>query len=188
MRDRETGQSRGFAFAEMETEEGAQGAIQKFNNVDFEGRQITVKEARPREDRPRSGGGGRGSFDRPSGGAPPYERRPPASAPQSRPVAREDSDFNPPSDDHGSVMPGPQEEPPRKPKRREHPKGGHQGAGVGADWDRPRRGRIKSDDPPPIKNRMRAWDLDDEGDEDLDDVDPWAGFDFLQEDEETDQE
>jgi hypothetical protein len=39
-----------------------------------------------------------------------------------------------------------------------------------------------------MKSRMRAWDLDEDADEDLDDVDPWAGFDFLQEEEENEQE
>ena len=50
--DRETGRSKGFAFVEMATDEGAQQAIQRFNEYEFEGRQLRVAEARPREDRP----------------------------------------------------------------------------------------------------------------------------------------
>jgi len=57
--DRDTGRSRGFAFVEMESREGAEAAIQKLNNFEIGGRAIVVNEARPREDR---GGGGRGGF------------------------------------------------------------------------------------------------------------------------------
>lgn len=55
--DRETGQSRGFAFVEMAS--GGPEAIKGLNLTDFQGRAITVNEARPKEDRPK-GGGGRG--------------------------------------------------------------------------------------------------------------------------------
>jgi RNA recognition motif-containing protein len=59
--DRETGRSRGFAFVEMS--DGAEAAIQALNLSNFQGRGLTVNEAKPREDRPRSGGGGgRGGF------------------------------------------------------------------------------------------------------------------------------
>jgi RNA recognition motif-containing protein len=58
--DRETGQSRGFAFVEMAS--GADEAIKALNLSQFQGRSITVNEARPREDRPRGGGGGRGGY------------------------------------------------------------------------------------------------------------------------------
>jgi RNA recognition motif-containing protein len=58
--DRETGQSRGFAFVEMAS--GAEEAIKALNLSQFQGRSITVNEARPREDRPRGGGGGRGGY------------------------------------------------------------------------------------------------------------------------------
>ena len=54
--DRETGRSRGFAFVEMRT--GGPEAIQALNMKEFQGRTLTVNEAKPREDRPRSGGGG----------------------------------------------------------------------------------------------------------------------------------
>jgi RNA recognition motif-containing protein len=56
--DRETGRSRGFAFVEMA--DGADEAIQATNMTEFQGRNLTVNEARPREERPRSGGGGGG--------------------------------------------------------------------------------------------------------------------------------
>jgi RNA recognition motif-containing protein len=54
--DRETGRSRGFGFVEMA--DGAEEAIQATNMSSFQGRNLTVNEAKPREDRPRSGGGG----------------------------------------------------------------------------------------------------------------------------------
>jgi RNA recognition motif-containing protein len=54
--DRETGRSRGFGFVEMSG--GGAEAIQALNMTDFQGRSLTVNEAKPREDRPRTGGGG----------------------------------------------------------------------------------------------------------------------------------
>jgi cold-inducible RNA-binding protein len=68
MRDRATGQSRGFAFVEMATEEGARAAIERFNEQDFEGRRLTVNEARPQEQRSGGGGGGFGGARRGGGG------------------------------------------------------------------------------------------------------------------------
>ena len=59
MRDRETGRARGFAFVEMSTEEEAASAIEQFNGKELGGRNLTVNEARPRENRG-GGGGGRG--------------------------------------------------------------------------------------------------------------------------------
>jgi RNA recognition motif-containing protein len=56
--DRETGRSRGFAFVEMHT--GGDEAIAGMNGQQLQGRTLTVNEARPREERPRSGGGGGG--------------------------------------------------------------------------------------------------------------------------------
>ncbi len=53
--DRETGRSRGFGFVEMENDEEGRKAIEELNEKDFEGRQLTVNEARPRA--PRTGGG-----------------------------------------------------------------------------------------------------------------------------------
>ena len=63
--DKMTGRSKGFGFVEMSTDEEAQSAIEMFNGKDFDGRNITVNEARPMEDRPRGGGGG---FNRGGGG------------------------------------------------------------------------------------------------------------------------
>ncbi len=57
--DRDTGRSRGFGFVEMSTDEQAQDAIEGLNNTEQNGRQITVNEARSREDR--RGGQSRGS-------------------------------------------------------------------------------------------------------------------------------
>ncbi|MBU6399396.1 MAG: RNA-binding protein [Verrucomicrobia bacterium] len=63
MLDRNTGRSRGFAFVEMSSDEDAKKAITMFHQKDFQGRALTVNEARPREDRPYGGGGGRGGGD-----------------------------------------------------------------------------------------------------------------------------
>lgn len=65
--DRMTGRSKGFGFIEMSTDEEAQAAIDMFNGKEFEGRTLTVNEARPMEARaPRTGGfggaRGRGGF------------------------------------------------------------------------------------------------------------------------------
>ena len=58
--DKVTGRARGFAFATMNTEEGAKAAILGLNGKDWKGRALTVNEARPREERPAGGGGGGG--------------------------------------------------------------------------------------------------------------------------------
>lgn len=58
--DRETGRSRGFGFVEVPADK-AQGVIDSLNGADWEGRALTVNEAKPREERP-AGGGGRGGF------------------------------------------------------------------------------------------------------------------------------
>jgi RNA recognition motif-containing protein len=55
--DRETGRSKGFGFVEMGSDAEAQAAIGALNGKNVEGRNLTVNEAKPREDR---GGGGRG--------------------------------------------------------------------------------------------------------------------------------
>jgi len=54
--DRASGRSKGFGFVEMATEEDAQKAIEMFHQQSWEGRPLTVSEARPPE--PRRGGGG----------------------------------------------------------------------------------------------------------------------------------
>ena len=51
--DRETGRSRGFGFIEMADNSEAEAAIQALSGKDFNGRALTVNEAKPREDRPR---------------------------------------------------------------------------------------------------------------------------------------
>lgn len=56
--DRDSGRSRGFGFVEYDNDSEADAAIEKLNNADLDGRQITVNEARPREDRPRRDFGG----------------------------------------------------------------------------------------------------------------------------------
>jgi RNA recognition motif-containing protein len=55
-----TGRSKGFGFVEMNSDSEAQAAITGLNDQDFNGRPLTVNEARPREERSRSGGGGGG--------------------------------------------------------------------------------------------------------------------------------
>ena len=49
--DRETGRSRGFGFVEMATKEEGQKAIEQFNGMEVNGRNLNVNEARPRQDR-----------------------------------------------------------------------------------------------------------------------------------------
>ncbi len=56
--DRETGKSRGFGFVEMSDDAAAKKAIAELDGGDVEGRAIKVVEARPKEDKPRGGGGG----------------------------------------------------------------------------------------------------------------------------------
>ncbi len=58
--DRDTGRSRGFGFVEMSSKEDGEKAIEQFNGTDLNGRNLTVNEARPREDRGNRGGGGGG--------------------------------------------------------------------------------------------------------------------------------
>jgi RNA recognition motif-containing protein len=62
MRDMATGRARGFAFVEMATDDEAQAAIDKFHNHEFGGRNLTVNEARPRENRGGGFGGGGNGF------------------------------------------------------------------------------------------------------------------------------
>src|SRR5262245_26987608 len=61
IRDRATGQARGFAFVEMSDAEGARKAINDLDKHQYGGRNLTVNEARPMERR--SGGGGGGGFN-----------------------------------------------------------------------------------------------------------------------------
>ncbi|MBI2605348.1 MAG: RNA-binding protein [Deltaproteobacteria bacterium] len=56
--DRESGRSKGFGFVEMSSEQEAADAIAKFNGADYEGRAITVSEAKPQAPRENRGFGG----------------------------------------------------------------------------------------------------------------------------------
>jgi RNA recognition motif-containing protein len=60
IKDRDTGRSRGFGFVEMPTDSEAQAAIAGLNGKDLKGRVLNVNEARPRTERRRGEGGGRG--------------------------------------------------------------------------------------------------------------------------------
>ncbi|KAB2887200.1 MAG: RNA-binding protein [Desulfobulbaceae bacterium] len=72
--DRDSGRSKGFGFVEMSSDEAGAEAISKLNGFTFERRALTVNEARPREERPRTnrpprndryeGGGGGGGGGR----------------------------------------------------------------------------------------------------------------------------
>lgn len=62
--DRMTGRSRGFGFVEMADDAGAQAAIDRWDGKEFDGRTLSVSLARPKEDRPRTGGGGFGGGNR----------------------------------------------------------------------------------------------------------------------------
>jgi len=70
--DKETGRSRGFGFVEMADEDSANNAIAQFNGQEYDGRNIVVNEARPREDRGGFGGGGGGGRGGRGGGGGGY--------------------------------------------------------------------------------------------------------------------
>jgi len=78
IKDKFTSESRGFGFVEMPNKEEADKAIAGMNGKDLKGRNLTVNEARPRTDRPRTGGGfggrggGRGGFGGGGGGSRRY--------------------------------------------------------------------------------------------------------------------
>lgn len=69
VKDKYSGQSRGFGFVEMPDQNEARNAIANLNGKDLNGRQLNVNEARPRTDR--KGTGRQGG----SGGRPGYDRR-----------------------------------------------------------------------------------------------------------------
>jgi cold-inducible RNA-binding protein len=76
--DKMTGRPRGFGFVTMESKEDAEKAIEGLHGKSHDGRDLTVNEAKPREDRPpRSGGGGDRGGDRGGGGRGGYESRGP---------------------------------------------------------------------------------------------------------------
>jgi RNA recognition motif-containing protein len=62
--DRESGRSKGFGFVEMSTEAEGIGAIARFNGVEWDGREMSVSEAKPQAPRTESRGnyGSRGSY------------------------------------------------------------------------------------------------------------------------------
>ena len=74
--DRETGRSRGFGFVEMASDDAANAAIAQFNGQEYDGRNMVVNEARPRDNNGGGGGqrggygggGGRGGNNRGGGG------------------------------------------------------------------------------------------------------------------------
>ena len=65
--DRETGRSKGFGFVEMASDEDAKKCVDSLNGQPFQGRPLTVNEARPREE-------GTGGNNRRGGGAPRRDR------------------------------------------------------------------------------------------------------------------
>ena len=82
--DRETGNSKGFGFVEMPNDEEAKAAIAALNETELDGKEIVVKEANDREERPRrdsrgggfqSRGGGGGGYQSRGGGGGGYQRR-----------------------------------------------------------------------------------------------------------------
>jgi RNA recognition motif-containing protein len=66
--DRDTGQPRGFAFVEMSDDDAGNKAIEALNGTNLGGRNLNINEARPKDSRPRGGGGGRGGYGREGGG------------------------------------------------------------------------------------------------------------------------
>jgi RNA recognition motif-containing protein len=67
--DRETGRSKGFGFVEMNSDDEATAAIAALNGQEYQGRTLTVNEARPREERSGGfGGGGGGGYGGGGGG------------------------------------------------------------------------------------------------------------------------
>jgi len=68
IKDRFTGDSKGFAFVEMESQADAQKAITQFDGSKLGDRDLKVNLARPREERGGFGGGGGGSYNRGGGG------------------------------------------------------------------------------------------------------------------------
>lgn len=67
--DRDSGRSKGYGFVEIEDEAAAKKAIEELNGAEYDGRTITVSEARPREERPRR------NFDNNRGGGFRRENR-----------------------------------------------------------------------------------------------------------------
>lgn len=68
LKDKFSGEPRGFGFVEMPAKAEAQAAINGMNQKDLKGRALNVNEARPKTERPGGGGGGRGGFGNRGGG------------------------------------------------------------------------------------------------------------------------
>lgn len=68
IKDRFSGESRGFGFVEMPTKSEAESAIEGLNGHEIKDRAVNVNEARPRKENRRSGGGGRGGHGGRGGG------------------------------------------------------------------------------------------------------------------------
>lgn len=66
--DRDTGRSRGFGFVEMDNDDEGRKAVAELDGVEFDGRRLTVNEARPRGPRGGDGGGGGGGYGGGGGG------------------------------------------------------------------------------------------------------------------------
>jgi cold-inducible RNA-binding protein len=64
VQDRDTGRSKGFGFVEMNDDNAARAAITDLNEKEYDGRPLTVNEAKPRESRGGYGGGRRGGYNR----------------------------------------------------------------------------------------------------------------------------
>ena len=62
IQDRDTGRSKGFGFVQMGSDDEARAAIAALDGQEHDGRNLTVNEAKPREDRGGGGGGGRGGY------------------------------------------------------------------------------------------------------------------------------
>jgi RNA recognition motif-containing protein len=65
--DRQTGRSKGYGFVEIDDQEKAEKAVAELNGAEYDGKTISVSEARPREERPKRDfdrGGGGGGFNR----------------------------------------------------------------------------------------------------------------------------
>ena len=73
--DRESGRPRGFAFVTMGSVEAMNAAINNLNGKTWQGRPLTINEARPREERPSFGGGGGGGGRGGNGGGGDYRKR-----------------------------------------------------------------------------------------------------------------
>jgi len=68
IKDKYSGESRGFGFVEMPEKEEALKAISALNGKDLKGRNLKINEAQPRTDRPRTGGFGGGGGGSSRGG------------------------------------------------------------------------------------------------------------------------